>query len=82
MSARVIRDIHSTLLGDTAFAAVRVTGMSARDKGYRIAVREAKTVNCHPGCMLEAEKMKVKLIFEAGRCVLPGGQVSGAKSGG
>ena len=74
--------VYSTLLGNTAFAAAGLTETLAREKGYRIVVGEAEAINRHPGCMPGAEKMKVKLIFEAGSRVLLGGQVSGAKSGG
>jgi NADH oxidase (H2O2-forming) len=74
--------VYSTLLGDTAFAAAGITEVQARQKGYSILVGEAEAVNRHPGCMPGAEKMKVKLIFEAGTRILLGGQVSGAKSGG
>jgi NADH oxidase (H2O2-forming) len=74
--------VYSTLLGDTAFAAAGLTESLAREKGYRIVVGEAEAVNRHPGCMPGAEKMKVKLIFEAGSREILGGQVSGAKSGG
>jgi NADPH-dependent 2,4-dienoyl-CoA reductase/sulfur reductase-like enzyme len=74
--------VYSTLLGDTAFAAAGLTESLAREKGYRIIVGEAEAINRHPGCMPGAEKMKVKLIFEAGSRVLLGGQVSGARSGG
>jgi len=74
--------VYSTLLGETAFAAAGLTETLAREKGYRIVVGEAEAVNRHPGCMPGAEKMKVKLIFEAGSRMLLGGQVSGARSGG
>ena len=74
--------VYSTLLGNTAFAAAGLTETWAREKGFRIVVGEAEAVNRHPGCMPGAEKMKVKLIFEAGSRVLLGGQVSGARSGG
>jgi len=74
--------VYSTLLGDTAFAAAGLTESLAREKGYRIIVGEAEAINRHPACMPGAEKMKVKLIFEAGSRVLLGGQVSGARSGG
>jgi NADH oxidase (H2O2-forming) len=74
--------VYSTLLGDTAFAAAGLTESLAREKGYRIIVGSAEAVNRHPGCMPGAEKMRVKLIFEAGSRVILGGQVSGARSGG
>jgi len=74
--------VYSTLLGDTAFAAAGLTEVLAKEKGYRVVVGEAEAINRHPGCMPGAEKMKVKLIFEAGSRVLLGGQVSGARSGG
>jgi len=74
--------VYSTLLGNTAFAAAGLTESLAREKGYRIVVGEAEAINRHPGSMPGAEKMKVKLIFEAGSRMLLGGQVSGAKSGG
>jgi pyruvate/2-oxoglutarate dehydrogenase complex dihydrolipoamide dehydrogenase (E3) component len=74
--------VYSTVLGETAFAAAGLTEAQARQKGYTVIVGEAEAVNRHPGCMPGAEKMKVKLIFEAGSRVILGGQVSGAKSAG
>ena len=74
--------VYSTILGSTAFAAAGLTESQAREKGYAVVVGEAEAVNRHPGSMPEAEKLKVKLIFEAGSHVLLGGQISGAKSGG
>jgi NADPH-dependent 2,4-dienoyl-CoA reductase/sulfur reductase-like enzyme len=74
--------VYSTLLGETAFAAAGLTEALAKEKGFRLVVGEAEAVNRHPGCMPGAEKMKVKLIFEAGSRVLLGGQVTGARSGG
>lgn len=74
--------VYSTILGETAFAAAGLTEAEAREKGYTVIVGEAEAVNRHPGCMPGAEKLRVKLIFEAGSRVILGGQVSGAKSGG
>ncbi len=51
-------------------------------EGIDSLVGEAESINRHPGCMPGGSALKVKLLFEAGRKVILGGQVSGAKSGG
>lgn len=74
--------VYSTVLGNCAFAAAGLTRSQAVERGFDVVVGESEAVNRHPGCMPDAEMMKVKLIFEAGSQVILGGQVSGAKSGG
>jgi NADPH-dependent 2,4-dienoyl-CoA reductase/sulfur reductase-like enzyme len=79
---RGIIGVFSTALGPNCFAVAGLTEKVAKEKGYNIVAGEAEALNRHPGGMPEAEKMKVKLIFEKGSGIILGGQISGAKSGG
>lgn len=72
----------STVLNHKAFAAAGLTVSTATQKGYKIVVGEAESVNRHPGGMAGAEILKVKLIFEAASGELLGGQAYGALSAG
>jgi NADH oxidase (H2O2-forming) len=74
--------VYSTVLGDQAFAAAGLTRAQAEQKGYRVVVGQAESINRHPGCMPGGAPLKVKLLFDAGNKVILGGQVAGAKSGG
>jgi pyruvate/2-oxoglutarate dehydrogenase complex dihydrolipoamide dehydrogenase (E3) component len=74
--------VYSTVLGDQAFAAAGLTRAQAEQKGYRVVVGQAESINRHPGCMPGGSPLKVKLLFDAGDKILLGGQVAGAKSGG
>jgi len=79
---RGVIGVFSTALGPNCFAVAGLTETAAKEKGYNFVVGEAETINRHPGGMPEAEKMKVKLVFEKGTGIILGGQISGAKSGG
>jgi pyruvate/2-oxoglutarate dehydrogenase complex dihydrolipoamide dehydrogenase (E3) component len=74
--------VYSTVLGDHAFAAAGLTRAQAEQKGYRVVVGQAESINRHPGCMPGGSPLKVKLLFDAGDKIILGGQVAGAKSGG
>ncbi len=74
--------VFSTVLGNNVFAAAGLTMSQAEALGYSVVVGEHESVNRHPGIMPGAANLKVRLLFEAGRCVLLGGQVTGAYSGG
>ncbi len=74
--------VFSTALGDTAFALAGLTEYEARRKGYDVVVGTAESINRHPGGMPEANKLKLKLIFESGAGTLLGGEALGAKCGG
>ncbi len=79
---RGVIGVFSTALGPNCFAVAGLTERAAKEKGYNIVIGEAEAINRHPGGMPEAEKMKVKLVFEKGTGIILGGQISGAKSGG
>ncbi|MDY6855503.1 MAG: FAD-dependent oxidoreductase [Thermodesulfobacteriota bacterium] len=79
---RGVIGVFSTALGPICFAVAGLTERAAKEKGYNIVIGEAEAINRHPGGMPEAEKMKVKLVFERDTGIILGGQISGAKSGG
>lgn len=74
--------VFSTILGGNVFAAAGLTLSQAEALGYSVIVGEAESINRHPGTMPGGANLKVRLLFEAGRYVLIGGQVTGATSGG
>ncbi|MGM0597073.1 MAG: FAD-dependent oxidoreductase [Myxococcota bacterium] len=74
--------VYSTVIGGHTFATAGLTSREAEEKGFKIITGESEAINRHPGSMPGAQKMKVKLIFDAGSQVLIGGQICGAKSGG
>ncbi len=74
--------VFSTVLGNTAFAAVGLTEAQAHSKGYDVVTGSAESVNRHPGCMPGGANIKVKLVFDAASRIILGGQAAGALSAG
>lgn len=74
--------VFSTFIGKKTFAAAGLTERDALQKGYRIVISDAESINRHPGGMPGSEPLKVRLIFEVGSKILLGGQIYGATSGG
>jgi NADPH-dependent 2,4-dienoyl-CoA reductase/sulfur reductase-like enzyme len=74
--------VFSTYIGHKVFAAAGLTVRDAIAKGYQIVSADSEAVNRHPGCMPNAENLKVRLVFDKQTQILIGGQVYGAVTGG
>ncbi len=73
---------YSTKIGNLTLGSAGLTEQTAIKEGFEIIVGSSDCVDKHPGIMIGANKLKLKLIFSKQSGLLLGGQVAGGESAG
>ncbi len=85
-NVRLIREIKgnigifSTSIFGKTLGAAGGTETDAIDSGFEVICGNSSAMDRHPGCIPDASKVKVKLVFSKESGVLLGGQIMGGKS--
>jgi len=72
--------VWGTAVGKLALGTAGLTEKMAKAHGYNVISAVNESINRHPGKLMGAAKIKIKLVFEANSGVLLGGQVRGDAS--